>query len=81
MIQMVRIIGDNGPRTVFEIPRKGKISEVKELKFIDGPRAIGFTFQAVEVTNRADLGTFFVCTRDAEGYPRNLQRAPGTADR
>lgn len=67
MIKMVRIIGNNGPRTVFEIPRKGKISEVKELKFIDGPRAIGFTFQAVEVTNRADLGTFFVCTR----YPQD----------
>ena len=63
---MVRVI--DGSRTVFEIPKKGKISEVKELKFIDGgPRAIGFTFQAVEVTSRADLGTFFVCTR----YPND----------
>ena len=35
---------------------------MKELKFIDGrPSAIGFTFQAVEVTNRADLGTFVIC--------------------
>lgn len=63
---MVRVI--NGNRTVFEIPRKGKISEVEELKFIDGPNAIGFTFQAVEVTSRADLGTFFVCTRYPTDY-------------
>lgn len=58
---MVRVI--DGARTVYEIPRRGKISEVKELKFIDGSRGIGFTFQAVKVTSRADLGTFFVCTR------------------
>ena len=61
MLQMIRIT--DGTRTVYEIPRRGKISEVKEMKFIDGVRAIGFTFQAVEVTSRADLGRFFVCTR------------------